>query len=121
MDSPIDAYLRRVHAEISELRDGRPYTVAPKGTTIDPDDFGICLATVDGYVYEVGTTRKKFSLQSLSKPLSYGLALTELGTDVVDQKVDVEPSGDSFTEIDRKSTRLNSSHVAISYAVFCLK
>src|SRR5215510_15399203 len=25
------------------------------------------------------------------------------------------------TRIDRKSTRLNSSHVAISYAVFCLK
>src|SRR5690625_7816296 len=25
------------------------------------------------------------------------------------------------TEVDRKSTRLNSSHVAISYAVFCLK
>src|SRR5207253_11446045 len=25
------------------------------------------------------------------------------------------------TTIDRKSTRLNSSHVAISYAVFCLK
>src|SRR5690349_21917815 len=25
------------------------------------------------------------------------------------------------TEIDRKSTRLNSSHVEISYAVFCLK
>src|SRR5207253_3950655 len=25
------------------------------------------------------------------------------------------------TQIDRKSTRLNSSHVAISYAVFCLK
>src|SRR5690625_2153008 len=26
-----------------------------------------------------------------------------------------------FKKIDRKSTRLNSSHVAISYAVFCLK
>src|SRR5690625_6075263 len=26
-----------------------------------------------------------------------------------------------FTALDRKSTRLNSSHVAISYAVFCLK
>src|SRR5690625_5564626 len=25
------------------------------------------------------------------------------------------------TRLDRKSTRLNSSHVAISYAVFCLK
>src|SRR5207253_8108283 len=28
---------------------------------------------------------------------------------------------ESLTRIDRKSTRLNSSHVAISYAVFCLK
>src|SRR5699024_12767516 len=28
-------------------------------------------------------------------------------------------SGDE--EVDRKSTRLNSSHVSISYAVFCLK
>src|SRR5690625_5646160 len=26
-----------------------------------------------------------------------------------------------FPHLDRKSTRLNSSHVAISYAVFCLK
>src|SRR5439155_9935134 len=26
-----------------------------------------------------------------------------------------------LTQLDRKSTRLNSSHVAISYAVFCLK
>src|SRR5690349_23121578 len=27
----------------------------------------------------------------------------------------------SFPPVDRKSTRLNSSHVEISYAVFCLK
>src|SRR5690625_6121560 len=27
----------------------------------------------------------------------------------------------SATQADRKSTRLNSSHVAISYAVFCMK
>src|SRR5690625_6904230 len=29
--------------------------------------------------------------------------------------------GHNARSIDRKSTRLNSSHVAISYAVFCLK
>src|SRR2546430_11411727 len=28
---------------------------------------------------------------------------------------------DAFAELDRKSTRLNSSHSQISYAVFCLK
>ncbi|MEE6281987.1 glutaminase A [Georgenia sunbinii] len=99
MDSPITAYLRRVHTEISELREGSPYLIGPAGTTVDPDDFGIALATVDGYVYEVGTTRKEFSLQSLSKPFSYGLALADLGPDAVDEKVDVEPSGDPFNEI----------------------
>src|SRR5437660_3436626 len=40
--------------------------------------------------------------------------------------VDGEPqlTGDKSvagSKVDRKSTRLNSSHVAISYAVFCLK
>src|SRR5690606_41653016 len=30
-------------------------------------------------------------------------------------------TGDSGNDRDRKSTRLNSSHVKISYAVFCLK
>src|SRR5438045_5592422 len=28
---------------------------------------------------------------------------------------------DEIAEVDRKSTRLNSSHLGISYAVFCLK
>src|SRR5690625_5776122 len=39
-------------------------------------------------------------------------ALAELGEMVKDPHANI---------IDRKSTRLNSSHVAISYAVFCLK
>src|SRR5690625_5904352 len=40
------------------------------------------------------------------------------------QDVKLEDSGAAEADeedIDRKSTRLNSSHVAISYAVFCLK
>src|SRR2546430_13530700 len=38
---------------------------------------------------------------------------TEMGYD--------QAEGDDATEQDRKSTRLNSSHSQISYAVFCLK
>src|SRR3712207_6924926 len=34
--------------------------------------------------------------------------------------VELDPGG-HFGRIDRKSTRLNSSHANISYAVFCLK
>src|SRR3989442_8931571 len=33
----------------------------------------------------------------------------------------VNPPDDTWVALDRKSTRLNSSHVRISYAVFCLK
>src|SRR5207302_1339998 len=35
--------------------------------------------------------------------------------------VDDQTTGQSGSTVDRKSTRLNSSHVKISYAVFCLK
>src|SRR5256885_11718860 len=35
--------------------------------------------------------------------------------------VKFEPSADGPMQEDRKSTRLNSSHLVISYAVFCLK
>src|SRR5690242_21533216 len=33
----------------------------------------------------------------------------------------IAPVGDQHSAEDRKSTRLNSSHMSISYAVFCLK
>src|SRR5690606_39505414 len=36
-------------------------------------------------------------------------------------KTPTEPASNSTNRQDRKSTRLNSSHVKISYAVFCLK
>src|SRR5205814_10162659 len=52
-------------------------------------------------------------------------ALKELRTDFIDGKIAehqgriVKLTGDGM--LDRKSTRLNSSHLGISYAVFCLK
>src|SRR5207249_9688888 len=36
-------------------------------------------------------------------------------------EVEEEAALDALVAVDRKSTRLNSSHVSISYAVFCLK
>src|SRR3712207_9527149 len=70
-------------------------------------------------------------------PLNAVLGLTDLllATDLTDEQrghlETVAGSGDSllslindvldFSKIDRKSTRLNSSHANISYAVFCLK
>lgn len=98
MESPILGYLREVHGELAGLTGGEPYAVGPSDMQGDPDDFGIALATVDGHVYEVGATDREFSLHSISKPLSYGLVLTELGEEAVDARIDVEPSGEPFNE-----------------------
>src|SRR5699024_11639220 len=39
----------------------------------------------------------------------------------MDKGVIIEDGSRQSLSLDRKSTRLNSSHVSISYAVFCLK
>src|SRR5207253_8170133 len=49
-----------------------------------------------------------------------GLRRVIIKAEVV-RAVDKDPKDNPRFVIDRKSTRLNSSHVAISYAVFCLK
>src|SRR5690625_6575741 len=47
-------------------------------------------------------------------------AMNEYGYDIIKTLVtDIDPD-EQVKHADRKSTRLNSSHVAISYAVFCL-
>src|SRR5699024_881400 len=45
----------------------------------------------------------------------------DLEDNVADAVESIEGVSDVNVHIDRKSTRLNSSHVSISYAVFCLK
>ncbi len=61
--------------------------------------FGLVIATVDGHVYEVGATRQQFTIQSISKPLIYGVALEDRGSERVSQAIGVEPSGDAFNSI----------------------
>src|SRR5690606_40639965 len=47
--------------------------------------------------------------------------ITSLHTNIKSVNVQAEEMGMRGEFVDRKSTRLNSSHVKISYAVFCLK
>src|SRR5690606_39966679 len=52
--------------------------------------------------------------------LLVGRDLEQRGRGEVEHAGD-DAGGEHFALVDRKSTRLNSSHVKISYAVFCLK
>ncbi|WP_068280718.1 glutaminase A [Aldersonia kunmingensis] len=78
---------------------GGPADYIPELAAVDLDAFAICLATSDGHLYTAGDADHAFTIQSVSKPFTYALALTECGQDAVAQRIDVEPSGEPFNEI----------------------
>lgn len=95
----VQHYLDRIRAEQIELSDGALASYIPELSTVDPESFGLSLSTSDGYVYESGDTAMEFTIQSISKPFTYALALELIGQDAVDAKIGVEPSGEAFNEI----------------------
>jgi glutaminase len=97
--APIEAYLKRLHEHWQGETAGDVADYIPPLALADPSWFGIAVATTEGHVYEVGETRRGFTIQSISKPFTYGLALADRGFEAVDAKVGVEPSGDAFNSI----------------------
>src|SRR6266508_6582177 len=87
----------RQRAEVAEVRDG---------------DARIVLARPSGYVNESGGPASLL-VRYYKVPLEQVI--------VVHDEIDLAAGKLQVRRGDRKSTRLNSSHVAISYAVFCLK
>jgi glutaminase len=97
--SPILSSLQEIHAKYQGNFSGRVATYIPELTKADPRLFGIALVTADGKIYEVGDARHPFTIQSISKPFVYGLALEDHGLDYVLSKVGVEPSGEAFNSM----------------------
>jgi glutaminase len=97
--SPIQRYLDDLHRRHAADRSGEVATYIPELAHADPDWFAICVATPDGHVYEVGDSRVPFTIQSISKPFAYGIALEDHGRARVLGKVGVEPSGEAFNSI----------------------
>ena len=97
--SPVQDYLDALHTRFRGLTDGNVADYIPELAHANPEWFGICIATRDGHVYEAGDTGQAFTMQSVSKPLTYGVALEDNGEAAVLAKIGVEPSGDAFNAI----------------------
>jgi len=102
---PLLRFLDHCHADFSNETGGAVADYIPELGKADADHFGISLATIDGHVYEVGDTRIAFTIQSMSKPFVFALALDTLGAARVESAIGVEPSGDPFNSI-----RLNADN-----------
>ena len=99
MDTPLQDVLERLHGSFAGVDAGEVATYIPELARANPAHFAVACATVDGHVYAVGDAGEAFTIQSISKPFVYGLALDDLGVEAVAAKVGVEPSGEAFNAI----------------------
>ena len=100
MAHELQSLIDNLHVEYKSLTEGEVATYIPELGRANPEHFGVCVVTADGRVFEAGDCDQPFTIQSISKPLTYGMALEEFGQDRVCRHVDVEPSGDAFNSIE---------------------
>ncbi len=112
--SPVRAWLADLHARHASNDAGSVARYIPELATADPALFGIALATVDGSVHAVGDADVPFTIQSISKPLTYGLVLDALGEAAVRERIGVEPTGDAFNAITLEPTTGRPLHAMVN-------
>lgn len=71
----------------------------PELARVDSSLFALAIATVDGMIYSAGDAEAEFTIQSISKPFVYAMAIEDRGLDEVQRRIGVEPSGEAFNEI----------------------
>ncbi|MFJ9977744.1 glutaminase [Streptomyces cyaneofuscatus] len=99
----IPDYLAEVLGQVEPDASGEPASYIPELAAADPERLGAAFATVDGQVHGAGDIDVPFTIQSISKPFAYALALADRGFGPVLAKVGVEPSGEAFNEISLES------------------
>lgn len=91
--------LSEIAAEIEPLRTvGKQADYIPALAKVNPDRFGMCLATVGGDIYEWGDVTERFSIQSVTKVFSLSMALSYMGEELW-TRVGKEPSGSAFNSL----------------------
>ncbi len=118
--------LKKIFEEIGQLvqsiRDGALASYIPELANVNPQQFAMAVVTVDGECVSFGDDQSLFTLQSTSKPFTYGLALEEHGEAFVHSRIGVEPSGEAFNsiiELEKKTHRpfnpmINSGAIAVA-------
>ncbi|XP_067008657.2 glutaminase liver isoform, mitochondrial isoform X1 [Anabrus simplex] len=92
-------YIEDFYWKCKPNTEGKVASYIPQLARMNPDYWGISVCTIDGQRFSIGDVNVPFTLQSCSKPLTYAIALEQLGADVVHQYIGQEPSGRNFNEL----------------------
>lgn len=91
LDAVLDEGRRRTGGEVASY--------IPELATADPEALGVALVSARGVVHTAGDSDAEFTIQSVSKPFVFALALDRLGLAEVTRHVGLEPSGEPFNAI----------------------
>lgn len=91
--------ITELYEKYKDLDAGTLPTYIPELSRVNPKNFAISVTTIDGQKYSVGDVDEQFTIQSIVKPFLYGVALEQIGSEKILEKVGVEPSGDAFNTI----------------------
>ncbi|GHA76726.1 glutaminase [Formosimonas limnophila] len=99
MSTSVDLWLATIFEEVQPLfGKGRVADYIPALARVEPNQFGMAIAMVDGRHYAVGDAHVLFSIQSISKLFTFVLALKLIGDDIW-QRIGREPSGNAFNSM----------------------
>lgn len=98
-DNRMQSLLERIAAKVRPMaKSGRVASYIPSLQDVDPNRFGIAVATLDGDVYATGDADQPFSIQSVSKVFALTLAMRLTDTDLW-QRIGRLPSSNQFNSL----------------------
>ncbi|MGO1948557.1 MAG: glutaminase [Mycobacteriaceae bacterium] len=99
MQIPIADYLNEILDQLRDRDSGEVADYIPELASADPTPLAAALCTTQGRIYSAGDDGREFTIQSISKPFAYAVALQECGVGKVLGTVGMEPSGEAFNEL----------------------
>ncbi len=95
----INTALDQAYAKYKDLQEGANADYIPALAKVDPNLFGIALITTDGEVYTKGDVTSEVSIQSISKVFTMARVIEESGTEVIEETMGVDATGQVFNSI----------------------
>lgn len=92
----VEQVVREAYEKFKADTSGKNADYIPYLAQVDSKLFGIAVVTTDNQIITMGDVKYSFSIQSISKVYTLALAMEELGSDKVFEKVGSEPTGRAF-------------------------